>query len=138
LVEAGFTEARRQSVPTFRDRLCAFVAIPKSNEYIEVSSLVSSSLNQLNVEEVRSPCDFTPSLLETCKKTDLLIADITKTNPSTYYVIGVSQALQKPVLLLSQTAAPPEISGFKVLKYRPGKVQKISDFLRIFLSEIVA
>ena len=124
----------------FRGRLAAFVAIPKSDEYNEVSSLISLSLEEHNIEEMKSPCDFTPTLLEICKKADFLIADITETNPSTYYVIGASQASQKPVLLLSKetSSAPAEISGFKVLQYRPGNVRKISEFLKYLLSDILA
>lgn len=124
----------------FRGRLAAFVAIPKSHEYEEIASLISSSLEDLNVEEMRSPGDFTPYLLEACIKADFLIADITEANPSTYYAIGASQASQKSVLLLSKenASAPPEISGIKVVQYKPDNVQKISEFLRLFILECPA
>jgi hypothetical protein len=127
-------------VTAFRGRLAAFVAIPKSDEYHEIVSLISLSLKKHNVEEMRSPCEFAPSLLEMCKKADFLIADVTETNPSTYYVIGASQASQKPVLLLSKenSSAPQEISGFKVLQYKPGNVGKISELLTHLLSDIMA
>jgi nucleoside 2-deoxyribosyltransferase len=127
-------------VTVFRGRLAAFIAIPESDEYHEVSSLISLSLEEHNVQEIRSPCVFTSFLLEACKRADVVIADITETNPSTYYVIGVSQASQKPVLLLSKenSAAPLEISGFKVLQYKPGNVRRMSELLHSWLSDIVA
>ena len=78
----------------FRGRHSAFVAIPKSHEFAEVSSIISSSLADLNIEEVTAPLNFNPSLLEACKKADFVICDITENNPSTYYVIGASQASQ--------------------------------------------
>jgi hypothetical protein len=127
-------------VTVFRGRLAAYVAVPQRDEYHEVSSLISRSLKEHNVEEIRSPCDFTPSLLEMCKKADFLIADVTEANPSTYYVIGASQASQKPILLLSKenSSAPPEISGFKVLQYKPGNVGRVSELLTYLLSDILA
>jgi hypothetical protein len=133
--------ARRASVTVFRGKYAAFVAIPKSDEYQEISSLITNSLEKLEgrVHEIRSPCEFTPCLLETCKKADFVIADITEINPSTYYIIGASQASQKPILLLSKedSSTPPEISGFKVLRYKPGNVRRVSEFLRYFLSDIL-
>ena len=124
----------------FRGRHSAFVAIPKSHEFAEVSSIISSSLADLNIEEVTAPLNFNPSLLEACKKADFVICDITENNPSTYYVIGASQASQKPVLLLckeSPATAPSEISGFKVVRYRPDNVSAISKFLHLFVSEFL-
>jgi hypothetical protein len=129
------------AMAVFRGRLAAFVAIPQGDddEYKEISSLISKSLEEHNIAEMKSRREFVPELLEYCKKADLLIADITEVNPSTYYVIGASQASQKPVLLLSKenSSAPSEISGFKVLKYKPGNVPKISELLRSWLSDIL-
>jgi nucleoside 2-deoxyribosyltransferase len=124
----------------FRGRLAALVAIPQSDEYKEISSLITQSLEEKKIEKMKSPRGFEPDLLEACKRADLLIADITETNPSTYYVIGASQASQKPVLLLSKekSAAPLEISGFKVLQYKSSNVQKISELLRSWLSDLLA
>ena len=123
----------------FRGRLAAFVAIPDSQDYAEIASLISSSLEELNVEEMRSPSEFTPYLLEACKKADFLVADITETNPSTYYVIGATQASQKPVLLLSKEnpSTPAEISGFKVVQYKSDNIGKIKELLRLFISDFL-
>jgi hypothetical protein len=62
-------------VGVFGGRFAAFVAIPKSHEYEEVSSVVSSTLEPLEIEEMRSSNDFTPVLLEMCRKADCLIAE---------------------------------------------------------------
>ena len=77
--------------------------------------------------------------LEACMKADFLIAEITETNPSTYYLIGASQASQKPVLLLSReiSFAPTEISGFKVVQYKSDNVKRISESVRLFISEFL-
>ena len=73
-------------------------------------------------------------------KADFLIADITETNPSTYFLIGAAQASQKPVLLLSMetSSAPTEISGFKVVQYNSVNVKRISELLRLFISDFLS
>jgi nucleoside 2-deoxyribosyltransferase len=128
------------SVAIFRGRPACLVAIPEGPEYAEIGQLIYLSLKDLNVEEIRSPCKFTPYLLEECMKADFLIADITETNPSTYFLIGAAQASQKPVLLLSMetSSAPTEISGFKVVQYNSVNVKRISELLRLFISDFLS
>ncbi len=123
----------------FRGRPAGFVAIPQRKEYHELLDLIATSLKDNNIEILLSPNHFTPDLLDSCKKADFLIADVTEPNLSTYYVIGASQASRKPVLLLCResSSVPPEISGFKVLQYKPGNVKRLSQFLRYWLPDLL-
>ena len=127
----------------FRGRLAGFVAIPKGAGYEEILRLIEEAFNAHGVEVITSPCSFTPDILEGCRKADLLIADISDNNPSTYYIIGVSQVLQKPVLILSQDeqkigahSIPYEISGQKVVRYMAGHTGRLADYLKHWLADI--
>lgn len=125
-------------VAVFRGKLAAFVAIPSGQVYQELSALITKVFEGDEVEIVPSPCTFTPDLLEKCRKADFLIADITEVNPSTYYVVGASHAMQKPVLLLCQEGSSEleEISGVRIVRYTPGRIQRLSEFLGYWLKDI--
>src|SRR5437870_387965 len=54
------------------------------------------------------------NVLQAIQRADLLIADITESNPNVMYEIGFAHALRKPVLFLAQanfTKIPTDIEG---------------------------
>ncbi|BFO66379.1 hypothetical protein [Chryseobacterium sp. KCF3-3] len=55
-------------------------------------------LDYFNIEE-----GVIPSLIDTIKKSDIIIADISNESPNIYYEIGIAHGLGKPVILVSQT-----------------------------------
>ena len=64
----------------------------------------------LNIEE-----QIIPQIIDTIKKTDVVIADISNESPNVYYEIGIAHALGKAVILVSQTN---NFSKFSLLSSR--------------------
>ena len=71
----------------------------------------------------------------------LVIADITPTNPNVYFEVGYALALNKPTILLAKkgTPLPFDVAGFRVLFYEDsiGGKGKLEDGLRRHLSAIL-
>ncbi|WKV12647.1 hypothetical protein [Marivirga harenae] len=63
-----------------------------------------------NIEE-----QVVPQIIETIERADVVIADISNENPNIYYEVGVSHALGKPVIFVSQT---DNFNRFSLLSYR--------------------
>lgn len=63
-----------------------------------------------NIEE-----QIVPQLIDTIKKSDVVVADISNENPNIYYEVGIAHSLGKPVILVSQTN---NFNRFSLLSYR--------------------
>lgn len=55
-----------------------------------------------------------PQIIETIKKVDVVVADISNENPNIYYEVGIAHSLGKPVVLVSQTKS---FNTFSLLSY---------------------
>lgn len=63
-----------------------------------------------NIEE-----QIVPQIIESIKKADIVIADISNESPNIYYEVGVAHSLGKPVIIVSQTN---NFNRFSLLSYR--------------------
>lgn len=88
-----------------------------SNPVREALEMISSRLNielyqvdYFNIEE-----QIVPQIIETIKKSDTVVADISNENPNIYYEVGIAHSLGKPVILVSQTN---NFNKFSLLSYR--------------------
>ena len=67
------------------------------------------------------------SITRAIQKADLIIADITGSNPNVVYEVGFAHALRKPVLLIVQTGSehiPADLRGELFFVYEPGRVDE--------------
>ncbi len=87
------------------------------NPVREALDLISGRLNieifqadYFNVEE-----QIVPQIIETIKKSDVVVADISNENPNIYYEVGIAHSMGKPVILVSQTN---NFNRFSLLSYR--------------------
>ncbi|MFT3702543.1 MAG: restriction endonuclease [Agriterribacter sp.] len=87
------------------------------NPVREALELISDKLriqifqaDYFNIEE-----QIVPQLIETIKKSDVIVADISNENPNIYYEVGIAHSLGKPVILVSQTN---NFNRFSLLSYR--------------------
>lgn len=76
--------------------------------------------NRLNIQLFRADYfnieeQIVPQIIETIKKVDVVIADISNENPNIYYEVGIAHSLGKPVVLVSQTN---NFNRFSLLSYR--------------------
>ncbi len=87
------------------------------NPVREALEMISGSLNielfqadYFNIEE-----QIVPQIIDTIKKADVVVADISNENPNIYYEVGIAHSLGKPVILVSQTN---NFNQFSLLSYR--------------------
>jgi nucleoside 2-deoxyribosyltransferase len=87
------------------------------NPVREALEMISGRLNielfqadYFNIEE-----QIVPQIIETIKKSDVVVADISNENPNIYYEVGIAHSLGKPVILVSQTN---NFNRFSLLSYR--------------------
>lgn len=87
------------------------------NPVREALELISNRLHlqifqadYFNIEE-----QIVPQLIETIKKSDVVIADISNESPNIYYEVGIAHSAGKPVILVSQTN---NFNRFSLLSYR--------------------
>jgi len=69
-----------------------------------------SETDYFNIEE-----QIVPQIIDSIKKADAVIADISNENPNIYYEVGIAHAFGKPVILVSQTN---NFNRFSLLSYR--------------------
>jgi hypothetical protein len=86
-----------------------------------------------NIEE-----EVTPQIIESIRRSDVVIADISNEKPNLYYEVGVAHALNKPVIIVSQTN---NFNRFSLLTYRfyqyginENGIKQLSFFLKEILS----
>jgi hypothetical protein len=87
------------------------------NPVKEALEMISGKLNlelyqadYFNIEE-----QIVPQIIETIKKSDVVVADISNENPNIYYEVGIAHSMGKPVILVSQTN---NFNRFSLLSYR--------------------
>jgi hypothetical protein len=66
-----------------------------------ISDKLKIELFQANYFDIEELIVF--QIIETIKKVDVVIADISNENPNIYYEIGIAHSLGKPVILISQS-----------------------------------
>lgn len=111
------------------------------NPVREALEMISGRLNielyqadYFNIEE-----QIVPQIIETIKKSDVVVADISNENPNIYYEVGIAHSMGKPVILVSQTN---NFNRFSLLSYRfynydidPNGIKNLSFRLEQILSD---
>jgi hypothetical protein len=94
-------------------------------------------------DEVNGPTGLIiADIVREVSNAQLVIADITPTNPNVYFEVGYALALSKPTILLARkgTPLPFDVAGFRVLFYEDsiGGKKKLEDGLRKHLDAILS
>jgi HEAT repeat protein len=89
----------------------------------------------LRADEIYGPRPIMLDVWASIQAAMLVIADLTGRNPNVLYELGLAHALQKPVILLTQTIddVPFDLRHLRVLIYRntdPGRVRLQSELLK--------
>lgn len=85
----------------------------------EAAHLASPNAEVFRLDEVSTPRSLTEAMYEAIESSDLLICDLSGLNPNVMYELGYAHALQKPVLIISQSTEriPFDIRSIRVLIY---------------------
>lgn len=77
---------------------------------------------------------MTSSILDGIRSADLIVADISRTDPNVLYEVGFAHALKKPTLLLFDTKSgdrlPSDLVGFQYVFYDAANLRSLVDRLR--------
>lgn len=110
----------------------AFVIMPFSPEFTQIYNLfITETLTELGYEVLRADDldnsqNILADIIQGIQKNELIVADLTGSNPNVYYELGIAHALQKNVILLTQDIGdlPFDLRSYRVIPYS-------TDFIKI-------
>ncbi len=87
-------------------------------------------------DEITVPGRITAQIVSAIERADVLIADITATNPNVMFELGYADALQKPIIVLNQDLeqTPFDIKDWRQIPYSLADVGMLSGTLSDFVS----
>jgi hypothetical protein len=86
--------------------------------------------------------EMTSSILDSIRRADLIIADVSRQNPNVLYEIGFAHALRKPTILLFDTASeyklPSDLAGLEYIPYTAVNLTALADRVKSETKELIA
>ena len=103
----------------------AFVLMPFDPTFNEIynlfiaSTLADAGYEVLRADDIVSQRNILRDILAGITESDLIIADLTGSNPNVYYELGLAHALQKSTILLTQSVddLPFDLRSYRVVSY---------------------
>jgi hypothetical protein len=126
LYAGGTSEIQFQNFRVSTDDPSIFVVMqfgaPYDALYQEVIQPVShrAGFKALRADHVYRPGVILQDIIRGIVESDVIVADITPTNPNVFYELGYAHALQKPTILLANRQIeklPFDVSGYRVIFY---------------------
>lgn len=70
-------------------------------------------------DDIQSQGNILRDIIEAIVKSDLIVADLTDSNPNVYYEVGIAHAIGKPVILVTQAieTLPFDLKPYRVVEY---------------------
>jgi hypothetical protein len=112
-----------------------FVLMPFREDFDDVYSVIKDAVSDvsksagiaircLRADEISTPGLITDQIIEGIGDADLLIADLTGSNPNVMYELGYAHALNKPVIILNQDVlkSPFDVKAFRQVPYDRSRV----------------
>lgn len=107
----------------------ALVLAPMDKSYEPIREVVQRTLKERSVqlsplEEILKPgAVWTNAVTDAIQEADLIIADVSRRNPSVLYELGYAHALRKPTLLLLSvnevSKLPSDLASYQMVIYDP-------------------
>ena len=103
----------------------AFVIMPFSNEFDPVyHQLIKPSFEEAGfrvdrADDIVSQRNILKDVIDGIHKADVIVADVTGSNPNVYYELGVAHGLKKNVILLTQSKKdiPFDLKSYRHVEY---------------------
>lgn len=104
----------------------AFVMMPFSEAFDEIynsfirSTLESAGLHVIRADDIQNAQSILKDIVQAINACDLIIADLSDSNPNVYYELGLAHAFGKPVILLTQEMGdlPFDLRSYRVIPYQ--------------------
>ena len=107
---------------------------PFSEEFQFLRQLIDDALKEVEIEPIlmeETLAVGTPiveSVQQAIGRADVIIADLTGSNPNVMYEVGFAHALRKPILILVQHVighVPSDMAGYLYFVYDPSKPDEL-------------
>ena len=103
----------------------AFVVMQFTSPFDELfQEVIRPVCAEIGIEANRASDIYRPGvilqdIIQGLAESDVIIAEITPTNPNVFYELGYAHALHKPVIVLAErgTTLPFDVSGYRVIFY---------------------
>jgi hypothetical protein len=109
------------------DRKVCFMVMPFRRELKPIYQAISQALSEKGwivrrADEIVRPRRITDAILQAILTSDLVVADLTGSNPNVFYELGLAHAIGCDVILLTQeNRIPFDVSTESTIFYRPHK-----------------
>ena len=127
----------------------AFVLMPFDKEFDPVYEdfikpvLEHAGLTVSRADNIESHQNILKDVMEGIGRSDLIIADLTSSNPNVYYELGIAHASKKPTIHLTQSLddVPFDLRSYRFIEYdthfaRIGEArQKLGNYANSFLED---
>jgi hypothetical protein len=115
-----------------------FVVMPFKRELRPTYDAISSALKDehwtvIRADEIGRPRRITDAIMQAILTSDLVVADLTGTNPNVFYELGAAHAIGCDVILLTQeTSIPFDVTTEQTIFYRMTKrgIQELTQTVR--------
>ena len=73
----------------------------------------------LRTDDILNQQHILKDIIDQIEKSDLIVADLTSTNPNVFYELGLAHAFRKRVILLTQSIeeVPFDLQGYRLVVY---------------------
>ena len=82
-------------------------------------------------DAIRPGAEMTSSILDSIRRADLIIADVSRQNANVFYEVGFAHALRKPTILLfnnkTDVHLPSDLAGLQYIVYDPANLRTLAD-----------
>jgi hypothetical protein len=121
--------------------LYVFVQIPFREEFNNIYQIgIKNTIESLGmrcekVDEIKLPNDILQQIYECIRKSDIIISEMTDKSPNVFYETGYAHALEKPTILLAQSATdiPFDLGHFKHIVYNKNNLIALQQELKEML-----
>ena len=107
------------------ERKFAFVIMPFGDDFDPIyEKLIKPAFSENGYEvkradDIESQQNILRDIVQSIHNSDLIVADLTTTNPNVFYELGLAHAFRKPVILITQSIeeVPFDLKSYRLLKY---------------------
>jgi nucleoside 2-deoxyribosyltransferase len=114
-----------------------FVIAPWDTEGRRIQETVHRAVEEAGLKVVQPArqsipgAEMTSSILDSIRRADLIIADVSNQNPNVLYEVGFAHALRKPTILLfnnkSNHRLPSDLAGLQYIVYDLINLRSLAD-----------
>lgn len=106
-------------------KLNAFVLMPFAEEFKDVYQFLilevldKAGYTVIKADDIKSQSNIMSDIVKGIITSDLIVADLTGSNPNVYYELGIAHALDKKVILITQeiNELPFDLRSYRVVGY---------------------